>query len=455
MRFNFDGTLLATAGQDGAVAVWRALDGAGGEFLAGVPVGGNNNNSSQSGNSGGGGGGDGDGIGGIGGNGGNGTTDGVGEDASGGGGSGGGGAGSSSPCVPFCRLSGHTKDVLDLSWSCSRSNLLLSASMDGTVRLWRVNMAEKEPNLVSGGAFRHADIVTSVVFHPHNEACFLTACLDNRIRMWTADDSGQCVREAAVSGFVTVLSFAHTQSFSPPINNNSSDPSASASSSAGSSSSSSSSTNDASLICGTYDGRCVWYSVSDGETEASSRLEEVPGGCISVGARGGRDGLRSGGQSNSKQTSAARRRKITGIELLTPSPPSEKEFMLVTTSDSRARLVDLTTLQCLRTFGGLVNAHFQIGASFSETGKLLLCGSEDGNLLLWDASIPSAAKHTEKHEKVPVLDKLCASRTTVSCAEFAPFARRANPLRRREGQILVSADAHGEIKVWENYETRI
>uniref|UniRef100_M4DT28 Uncharacterized protein n=1 Tax=Brassica campestris TaxID=3711 RepID=M4DT28_BRACM len=42
--------------------------------------------------------------------------------------------------TPFQVLHGHTGDVLDLAWS--DSNLLLSASKDKTVRLWRVGCDE-------------------------------------------------------------------------------------------------------------------------------------------------------------------------------------------------------------------------------------------------------------------------------------------------------------------------
>ncbi|KAG5393144.1 hypothetical protein IGI04_023107 [Brassica rapa subsp. trilocularis] len=47
--------------------------------------------------------------------------------------------------TPFQVLHGHTGDVLDLAWS--DSNLLLSASKDKTVRLWRVGCDERRRKL--------------------------------------------------------------------------------------------------------------------------------------------------------------------------------------------------------------------------------------------------------------------------------------------------------------------
>jgi WD40 repeat protein len=39
---------------------------------------------------------------------------------------------------PYRTYSGHTADVLDLAWS--KSQFVLSASMDKTVRLWHISM---------------------------------------------------------------------------------------------------------------------------------------------------------------------------------------------------------------------------------------------------------------------------------------------------------------------------
>ncbi|KAI9850258.1 MAG: hypothetical protein M1838_005941, partial [Thelocarpon superellum] len=75
---------------------------------------------------------------------------------------------------------GHTADVLDLSWS--KNNFLLSSSMDKTVRLWHVS---REECLC---CFTHPDFVTSIAFHPRDDRFFLAGSLDSKLRLWSIPD---------------------------------------------------------------------------------------------------------------------------------------------------------------------------------------------------------------------------------------------------------------------------
>ncbi|KAG5185438.1 WD40-repeat-containing domain protein, partial [Tribonema minus] len=108
------------------------------------------------------------------------------EGGGGGGSRDGSGSGSSGRCssctqpilsaAPVRVLEGHTQEVLSLSWG--RSDLLLSASMDCSVRLWHVAQG------VCLGDYRHPKVVTSVDFHPLTDGFFLTGCMDKRLRLW-------------------------------------------------------------------------------------------------------------------------------------------------------------------------------------------------------------------------------------------------------------------------------
>ncbi|XP_019161387.1 PREDICTED: WD repeat-containing protein 44-like [Ipomoea nil] len=81
---------------------------------------------------------------------------------------------------PLCTLTGHQDEVLDLSWS--KSEFLLSSSMDKTVRLWNI----EGQNCVK--MFAHNDYVTCVQFNPKDEDHFISGSLDAKVRIWNVPD---------------------------------------------------------------------------------------------------------------------------------------------------------------------------------------------------------------------------------------------------------------------------
>lgn len=101
--------------------------------------------------------------------------------------------------TPFRHYKGHKKDVLDLSWS--GSNFLFSASMDKTVRLWHISVAECLK------VFRHNDFVTSIAVHPLNETLFLSGSIDGKVRLWN-------VPEARVSSWQDIHDMVTAVTFS-------------------------------------------------------------------------------------------------------------------------------------------------------------------------------------------------------------------------------------------------
>ncbi|URD83916.1 WD-40 repeat family protein [Musa troglodytarum] len=81
---------------------------------------------------------------------------------------------------PVCSFRGHSDDVLDLSWS--KSQYLLSSSMDKTVRLWHMssNCCLK--------TFTHSDYVTCIQFNPIDDRYFISGSLDEKVRIWSIPD---------------------------------------------------------------------------------------------------------------------------------------------------------------------------------------------------------------------------------------------------------------------------
>lgn len=81
---------------------------------------------------------------------------------------------------PFCTYTGHTSDLLDVSWS--KNYFVLSSSMDKTVRLWHITRNE------CLCCFQHIDFVTAIVFHPRDDRYFLSGSLDGKLRLWNIPD---------------------------------------------------------------------------------------------------------------------------------------------------------------------------------------------------------------------------------------------------------------------------
>ncbi|GJX33856.1 WD repeat-containing protein 44-like protein [Tanacetum coccineum] len=81
---------------------------------------------------------------------------------------------------PVCSFIGHLDDVLDLSWS--KSQHLLSSSMDKTVRLWDLSSQSCLK------IFSHNDYVTCIQFNPVDDRYFISGSLDAKVRIWSIPD---------------------------------------------------------------------------------------------------------------------------------------------------------------------------------------------------------------------------------------------------------------------------
>ncbi|KAG8658019.1 hypothetical protein MANES_03G113400v8 [Manihot esculenta] len=81
---------------------------------------------------------------------------------------------------PICSFQGHLDDVLDLSWS--KSQHLLSSSMDKTVRLWHLS------SKTCLKIFSHSDYVTCIQFNPVDDRYFISGSLDAKVRIWSIPD---------------------------------------------------------------------------------------------------------------------------------------------------------------------------------------------------------------------------------------------------------------------------
>jgi len=107
---------------------------------------------------------------------------------------------------PYRYYRGHTSDILDLSWS--KTDFLISSSMDKTVRLWHVKHNE------CLRIFQHEDFVTSIRFHPKDDRYFLSGSLDSKIRLWSIQEEKVVYwNDISNDQLITSVGFSHDGSF--------------------------------------------------------------------------------------------------------------------------------------------------------------------------------------------------------------------------------------------------
>ncbi|KFU90772.1 Jouberin, partial [Chaetura pelagica] len=101
---------------------------------------------------------------------------------------------------------GHFNIVYDLCWS-KDNQYLLTASSDGTVRMWKIEMQATSAVRV----FPHPSFVYTAKYHPVDDSLVVTGCYDSVIRVWNANVEeiyGQLLQELdGHKSFINTLCF--------------------------------------------------------------------------------------------------------------------------------------------------------------------------------------------------------------------------------------------------------
>ncbi|KAL9556565.1 hypothetical protein MBANPS3_001793 [Mucor bainieri] len=170
--------------------------------------------------------------------------------------------------------------------------------------------------------FRHLDVVTSVKFHPKDDRFFLSGSFDCRVRLWSIPEKRVAFwNEIPAGNMITAVGF-------------------------------------------TLDGRTACVGANTGDVFFFET-----------------QGLKYNTQILVKNHHHKRGKKVTGIEPM-PGMPLGEERILVTTTDSRVWIVNMKDKSFVYKYKGVVNLVMQ-KASFSDDGRYIICGSEDGCVYLW------------------------------------------------------------------------
>ena len=265
---------------------------------------------------------------------------------------------------PLREFSGHTGDILDLSWS--KNNFLLSSSMDRTVRLWHMS----RPECLC--TFKHNDFVTSISFHPRDDRFFLAGSLDATLRLWSIPD-----KSVAYSSQLTDIITA--VAFSPDGNT---------------------------AIAGCLNGLCMFY-----ETVGLKYTTQIH--------------VRSSRGKNARGSKITGIRTMvfptSGSEGGAEAEGDGEVKILITSNDSRIRVYNLSDKSLEVKLKGLENACNQIKASFSDDGRYIICGSEDRKAFIW--STDSSNSEFDKEDRRPY-EYFEAHGSAVTEAVFAPVETR-------------------------------
>lgn len=286
---------------------------------------------------------------------------------------------------PFRIYQGHSHDILSLDWS--KNNFLLSSSIDKTVKLWNINETE------CLRTFKHKDFVTSVKFHPVDDRFFLSGCLDHKVRLWSILDN-DAEYEFDAQNLVTAVTFTP---------------------------------NGKLTIAGTFNGIVYFLDTKNLELRHSFDLTQKKSNNSSSSSTN--NPTTSPSASNNSRKSGF---KVTGISSFVDCDDIK---ILVSSNDSKIRLISLKERALVEYFKGAQNNYSQIEANISDDKKYIITGSEDHWVYIWDykRNIANSKNHENHHQLSSLLhlyDKkkrkdyttFHAHHSIVTAALFAPSA---------------------------------
>ncbi|SCV01576.1 LAME_0G17128g1_1 [Lachancea meyersii CBS 8951] len=246
--------------------------------------------------------------------------------------------------LPYRTFQQHTQDILDLDWS--KNGFILTTSMDKTARLWHCD------RLKAIKTFTHPDFVTCGKFHPNDDRFFISGCLDHTCRLWSILDH-KVSFEYYCGDIITAMDVSMGDGKYTAI--------------------------------GTFNGHISILYTRGLELMSTFHVLETT-------------------REQSKKV-PQNGPKITGIEFFKNEADNDLRI-LVTSNDSRVRVLSIKQRRLLEVLKGFVNTHTQISAHLmksQEKQNLVIASSENKWVYCWrlESSLekpdPESVPETSEH----------------------------------------------------------
>lgn len=267
--------------------------------------------------------------------------------------------------------------------------------------------------------FKHSAPVLTVRFHTLDETYFVTGSQDGRLRTWSISEKKLVCWNEVKKNSITAVSFAKNASI---------------------------------VVAGTSTGLCVFFTFQ---------------------------GLQYNTQINisGKASSKSKQLRVTGIENM-PNPIAGDEKLLVSSSDSRVRLINIRDKSLDQKYRGMEIRSRSPFATFSANGRYIVGASEDKYIVIWD-TLPKNIGHQlsrvlggviawqNEGSKAHGIERIYVGNNPTCCV-FAPWTAKLLDDGAKEtslqsvqsysldfsdsmnGAVLVVADLNGKITVYEN-----